>query len=602
MSLFSAFYFLILHSIESILIQQSTEIVDDFKTHFTNSHATFVRQTKLLRLSRGVKKEFLRDINEGTGMSSEWFRKFSLNWYKKIDDDRYRSVAFLNRNRVPVAVTDFANSERIVTMVLGPESSTKKTETKNKENLPLPVGTSTLSLSWSDNTTITGAYTIILPDSTSLLRAVYEILSRKGGEPVGYVGIDRKLELVIEKDKSRNRGLLIYDWDSEHIVYDSVNLIPAAEVMENIHPHLYNQTVNVGIEQITELDRYQLDGKSYIASAMKFKEPTWTVISTVWLDPYVAVSESRGQILIVGSVFFVLIAGTSIYVLTLRVRRRTEELVRANDVVSVHNKMLEDELQTAHDMQMRLMPQENPSITGFDIVGFCKPATEVGGDFYQYYPLPDERLAITLADVTGHGMQAAIPTMVFSGLLDNQIQYTPAPNELMGRLNASLYRVLERRTFVCFSMIELYPQERRLRLANGGCPYPYLFRAKENTIEEVSLGALPLGLRSDSSYSVVEVDLENHDFIVLCSDGLIEAANETGELFGFERTAETIRQAGISGFSAAELVQRLFDEIGDFVGEELQEDDQTMVVIRVVGDEEINKKNCGDSSDFPHLD
>ena len=96
-----------------------------------------------------------------------------------------------------------------------------------------------------------------------------------------------------------------------------------------------------------------------------------------------------------------------------------------------------------------------------------------------------------------------------------------------------------------------------------------------------------------TSYSVVEIDLDNDDLIVLCSAGLIEAANETGELFGFERTAETIRQVGISGLSAAELVQRLFDEVGAFVGEELQEDDQTMVVIRVVGDEEIDKTTKG---------
>ena len=474
-------------------------------------------------------------------------------------------------------------------MAVGPESSRKGANTKSTKNSPSTVGSSILALSWSDNAPITGAYTVLLPDSTRLLRTVYEVLSRKGGEPVGFVGIDRKLDLVIEKDKSLNRGLLIYDWDSKHIVYDSANLKSSPEAMESVHPHLFNRTVDIAEDQITALDRYQLDGKSYLASAIKFKEPRWIVISTVWLDPYVAVSEFRGQILIVGSVLFVLIAGASIYVLSLRVRRRTEELIRANEVVSEHNKMLEDELQTAHDMQMRLMPQGNPEISGFDIVGFCRPATEVGGDFYQYYPLPEERLAITLADVTGHGMQAAIPTMVFSGLLDNQIQYTPAPNELMGHLNTSLHRVLERRTFVCFSMIELDVRGRRLRLANGGCPYPYLFRSETNTIEEISLSAFPLGLRAESTYSVVEMDLVKDDLIVLCSDGLIEAANETGELFGFERTAETIRQAGISGLSASALVDQLFDAVGAFVGEELQEDDQTMVVIRAAGDEVIKK-------------
>ena len=590
MALFAAFYFLILHSIESILSQQSTEIVDDFKNRFSNSHSTFERQTKLLHLSRGVRKAFLGSIGDGREIgSSEWFGEFSSNWHEKIDDEVYRSVAFLNRKRVPVALTDFAGSERIATMVVGPESPRKGADARSAKNSPLRVGSSALALSWSDHAPVTGSYTVVLPDSTRLLRTVYAVLSRKGGEAVGFVGIDRKLDLVIEKDKSRNRDLLIYDWDTRHIVYDSANLKSSPEAMESVHSHLFKRTVDIAEDQITALDRYQRDGKSYLASAIKFSEPSWIVISTVWLDPYVAVSESRGQILIVGSVLFVLIAGASIYVLSLRVRRRTEELIRANEVVSEHNKMLEDELQTAHDMQMRLMPQGNPDISGFDIVGFCRPATEVGGDFYQYYPLPEGRLAITLADVTGHGMQAAIPTMVFSGLLDNQIQYTPAPNELMGHLNTSLHRVLERRTFVCFSMIELDVRGRRLRLANGGCPYPYLFRSETNTIEEISLSAFPLGLRAESTYSVVEMDMDKDDLIVLCSDGLIEAANETGELFGFERTAETIRQAGISGLSAAALVEQLFDAVGAFVGEELQEDDQTMVVIRAAGDEVIKK-------------
>ena len=267
-----------------------------------------------------------------------------------------------------------------------------------------------------------------------------------------------------------------------------------------------------------------------------------------------------------------------------RVARRTLELERANKVVSKHNELLKQELQTAHDMQMGLMPTENPTVAGFDIVGRCRPATEVGGDFYQYFPLKDGRIIITVADVTGHGMQAAVPTMVFSGLLDTQIEYTSTPHELMPRLNNSLHRILERRTFVCFTVGELDPRHNRVRLSNGGCPYPYLYRASSQTVDEIALSALPLGIRAESSYSVAELFLEKGDLVVLCSDGIIEAANGAGELFGYERTLETIRQAGMAGYNGAELVDQIFAQLESFTGGGMQEDDQTMVVIRAMED------------------
>ena len=150
----------------------------------------------------------------------------------------------------------------------------------------------------------------------------------------------------------------------------------------------------------------------------------------------------------------------------------------------------------------------------------------------------------------------------------------------MGRLNNSLHRVLERRTFICFSLGELDPIARRMRFANGGCPYPYIYRAAANTVEEVGLVAFPLGLRAESTYAMVEIDLDENDLVVFCSDGLIEAADRDGEIFGFERMAEVIRQAGIERISAERALAHFFAEVDAFSGGQAQEDDQTMVVLR----------------------
>ena len=582
MALFTSFYFLNLHSIEGILSQQGAELVENLDSEIVHAHFDFVREMKLLRLSRGVKKELLL-VNDGkVPRPSDWLIEFAHNWYQKIQNDIYVNVTFYGIAQEPVAIANFTKAGQIGTMVYGPVGESRDLEHEDKERVSSSAGDPFPVIARQDSDLTIGSFAKMLQDSTLVLRSVYEIRNKKGGDVIGYVSVDRKLDSILNMGKSRYRDLLIYDWKLGHIVYDSADFDRVATAAKSTYPAFYELTQDIDTEETSNIPRYEMDSRSYLGSASRSIEPSWIVISTIWLDPYIENSESRGEILIVGSILLVLVAGAFIYVLSVRVRHRTEELIRANDVVTVHNKMLEDELHTAHEMQMHLMPHENPSVPGFEIVGYCKPATQVGGDFFQYYDLPDRRLGIALADVTGHGMKAAIPNMVFSGLLDNQIQYTPGTAELMIRLNASLHRVLDRRTFICFSMIELDHTTRWLRIANGGCPYPYHFRASEKKTEEVCVGSLPLGLRPDSTYPVVDVHLEEFDLMVLCSDGVIEATNELGEQFGYDRTAATIRDAGISKLSAHGLMQRLFDDVAAFVGAEVQEDDQTVVVVKAL--------------------
>jgi len=192
---------------------------------------------------------------------------------------------------------------------------------------------------------------------------------------------------------------------------------------------------------------------------------------------------------------------------------------------------LEEELQTAHDMQMGLMPTEAPQIPGYDIVGHCIPANHVGGDFFQYFPQND-KLSISLADVTGHAMEAAVPVMMFSGILKSQMEVGGSVEDIFGRLNRSLHGTLDKRTFVCFTMGELDTETRTLHLANGGCPYPYHFRASTGEISELQLDAYPLAIRPDSEYQTIDIQLEAGDCIIFCSDGIIEAVKATSRFIG----------------------------------------------------------------------
>ena len=242
---------------------------------------------------------------------------------------------------------------------------------------------------------------------------------------------------------------------------------------------------------------------------------------------------------------------------------------------------LEDELQTAHDLQMNLMPTGSPHLGGFDIAGHCIPANHVGGDFFQYYPLLDGKLALSLADVTGHGMEAAIPVVMFSGILRSQMELGDPLDRRFGRLNRTLYDSLDNRTFVCFLMGELAPATRTFRLANSGCPYPYHFRAASGEVIELQIDGYPLGVSADAIYAAIEISLEPGDRVVFCSDGIVEAGNAEGGMFGFERTAETILTGCKAGLSAEKLINYLIDAVQEFAGDAPQGDDMTVVVLRV---------------------
>ena len=139
----------------------------------------------------------------------------------------------------------------------------------------------------------------------------------------------------------------------------------------------------------------------------------------------------------------------------------------------------EEELRTARNLQMGLMPSEHPQLEGFDIAGRCIPAADVGGDFFQYFHHTNGRLTFTLADVTGHAMQAAIPVVMFSGVLKSEMRQEYTIDTLFQTLNNTMHETLDNQTFICFEVGELEPSTKMLRVSNGGCPFPFATHIKK---------------------------------------------------------------------------------------------------------------------------
>ncbi len=580
--LFIAFYLLVFDSIQEIFTVQDQAILDKLATGAAQRHQQLYREAKILHRSRGVQRLFAttkEEMPDETVVRS--LQQRLLDWRDQFPAGAYRSASYLSLQLEPISVVDFSLHGRF-----GNQESSENTDMYN--NTPTEEETilsnPTIIQSWSLTPPIlSGAYVLQLSDSTQVLRTVLPILDRKTKEPNGYLAIDHKTPDSWALDKSKQ--LLVIDRNHGHIVYFSSDPQAAGQPLERLQEH-FHEALLPTVENSLGSVVLMYDDTELLLSRQLERDSGIEVAMTTLLDPYTAGPRMRGRLLIVASLLFVLIAGISIYVLTARVRRNAEvleatngKLEQANKLVSDHNRLLEEELQTAHDMQMSLMPQKNPQVSGFDIEGGCIPATAVGGDFYQYFLITEERLVIVMADVTGHGMQAAIPTMVFSGLLDTQVNYSPTVEDLMPQLNRSLHRVLEPRTFVCLSLGELNPLSGRLRLSNGGCPYPFIYRTSTKEVEEVNLSALPLGVRAESTYEVKEVNLDPGDIVVMCSDGIIEAANKDGELYGFDRVTKAIHYAGRLKMNAQELIRHLFDEVEKFTQYSERDDDQTVVVL-----------------------
>ena len=547
------FYAQSLDSVERVLGKQVESVGLRFSEQINVRYPVLYREVQLLARNKSLRSLYGQGGQEGEGRAAvgtflEWFRPYAEN--------EYVGIGYLDGDNRLVYNSD---SEALQNSGMGAQSAAANRQVVEQAR----------SLSVPDK----GLH-VVFKAADGEKPLVYMARKIRMGKHRGGVLAVVGLEALFEAHTGNDVHLAVVDRETGSVRYHSSDFTLVEKPLKEAVPPLVNPTVEDGVFP------FEFKGKNFLANGTDLVTPPWTVFAYIETDKYLARPQQIGRIALGASLAFILLCGAIIRTLVRRLRAHTDQLEEANEVVQAHNKLLEKELETAQSMQMGLMPTNSPDVEGFDISGFCRPATHVGGDFFQYFPLPDGRVALALADVTGHGMEAAIPTVLFSGILDSQMEDATAPEELFSRLNRSLYRTLDRRTFVCFSMGELDPTSRRLRLVNGGCPYPYHYRASSEDVVELHLDAFPLGVRPESEYGVVEINLDPGDRIVFCSDGIIEAENGIEEMFGFERTAEAISRAAGLGVGSKEFIEHLLSEVDAFCGNAEQGDDQTIIVLR----------------------
>jgi serine phosphatase RsbU (regulator of sigma subunit)/predicted ester cyclase len=237
---------------------------------------------------------------------------------------------------------------------------------------------------------------------------------------------------------------------------------------------------------------------------------------------------------------------------------------------------IEQELQVARRIQQDLLPEATPALEGWRIATYYGPAREVGGDFYDFLELSNGRLGLILGDATGHGMPAALVMATTRGMLRAVVQSVESPGEVLGRVNEALVADIPPSTFVtCFYGI-LDPEGGRFSYANAGHNLPC--RRLNGQAEELRARGMPLGLMPGMGYEEKEATLDIGESVLFYSDGLVEAHDPRGEMFGFPRLRKLVAEHDAEDGS---LVDFLMEELRSFTGEGWeQEDDITLVTLR----------------------
>src|SRR5215204_209009 len=238
---------------------------------------------------------------------------------------------------------------------------------------------------------------------------------------------------------------------------------------------------------------------------------------------------------------------------------------------------VEQELRVARRIQQASLPEEVPTLEGWQISPLYRPAREVGGDFYDFHPLPEGRLGLEVGDATGKGVPAALVMSTTCGMLQLAAQAldSSSPGEVLRQVNEALLVRIPLNMFVtCFYAI-LDPKSGNLTYANAGHDVPYLHRGRGEA-EELRARGMPLGLMPGMGYEEKEIELDVGEGVLFYSDGLVEAHDPKGEMFGFPRLRALIAVHG----EEESLEEALLEELHSFVGEGWeQEDDITLLTL-----------------------
>lgn len=262
--------------------------------------------------------------------------------------------------------------------------------------------------------------------------------------------------------------------------------------------------------------------------------------------------------------------------------RELDQVVREKRQLVDHDQILREDLKTAQRLQRSLLPEVMPATNGVSVAAAYHPALEIGGDFYDVIELDEGLWAVMIADIQGHGIQAALNTALvkfaFSSFQGCRVD---AAGIVMG-MNEILVKGLPSEVFVAALVLVLGIQPGQCQIVNAGLPHPMLYRYSDAEVVRIPANGLLLGLTDNSVYECdtpASLRLQSGDRLILYTDGLSETENEAGEFFDRGQMMDTIKANAHE--TVESIIEALASAAGKFRCGDLPQDDTTMLVLAV---------------------
>jgi len=242
----------------------------------------------------------------------------------------------------------------------------------------------------------------------------------------------------------------------------------------------------------------------------------------------------------------------------------------------------EFEMQTAKEIQQSFLPESPPDIPGFDLAAISLPASQVGGDFYDFIPVGRDKLGIVIADVSGKGVPAALFMALSRAIVRANAEGEPTVSEIIRRANRTISQEAKLGMFVTMFYGVLDTRQGVLSYVNAGHNPPFLYSQTSGDIHMLRARGVALGVLDGASFEQREIALKKGDIVVFYTDGITEAMNDSEELYGNERLTGLV--AGSAGLPAREIAGKIKDDVFAFAQDRPQHDDFTLVVMKATGD------------------
>jgi sigma-B regulation protein RsbU (phosphoserine phosphatase) len=243
----------------------------------------------------------------------------------------------------------------------------------------------------------------------------------------------------------------------------------------------------------------------------------------------------------------------------------------------LEKELIDKQLQLARDVQFQLFPGEPPRIPGYDIAGICIPSEEIGGDYFDFIKLPNRRLGITVADISGHGIAPALVMTAFRGLLRMHVHGKLGPAKIVRAINRLLPEFTGSGYFITAVYFNMDLTADEFSYVSCGHQPPLLLHS-DSRVQSLDMHGPALGIIKKVNYQAETLLITHGDILILYTDGVVEMTNPDGLVYGAERLKHALLKG--RNCTASELVQMIIQDTREFSGSQSYTDDFTLVVIK----------------------